>query len=86
MGQDMAPDWARLGRDGGYRIEIDAYPPFHGEFPMGLPGGAGTSFDDALVTTASRCVNAIASVVDACPGYRTLNELAPIGGRFSFAA
>ena len=83
MGQDMAPDWPNLGKDGGYRVEIDAYPPFCGDFPMGQPGGTGSSFDDALVTTAARCVNSIDAVVQSEPGYRTILDLPPINGLYS---
>ena len=85
MGQDVAPEWPRLGRDGGYRIEIDAFPPFRGDFPMGEEGGTGASFSDAMAMTAARCVNSIEAVVSAGPGYRTFLELAPLGGKYALA-
>jgi 2,4-diaminopentanoate dehydrogenase len=84
MGPEMAPDWPNLGTHGGYRIEIDAFPPVRGEFPLALPGGTGFSLDDAVVMTAARCVNAIAATVQATPGYRTVNELPNFGARYGF--
>jgi hypothetical protein len=75
-----------VGAKGGYRIEIDAFPPFVGEFPMALPGGTGDSFDDALVMTAARTVNAIQTVVQAGPGYKTFLDLPPLTGRNALAA
>jgi hypothetical protein len=83
MGAEMAPDWPTIGDKGGYRVEIDSSPPFRGDFPLGLPGGTGTSLDDAVVMTAARCVNAISQVVEARPGYLTLNDLHTLGGRHS---
>jgi 4-hydroxy-tetrahydrodipicolinate reductase len=86
MGPQMAPDWPNVGTVGGYRIEIDAFPPFVGEFPLALPGGTGSSFDDALVMTAARVVNAIQTVVEASPGYKTFLELPPLAGQNAMAA
>jgi 4-hydroxy-tetrahydrodipicolinate reductase len=86
MGNDMAPDWPQVGTDGGYRIEMDAFPPLHADFPMGLPGGTGSSFADAMAMTAARCVNAIEAVVQAQPGYRTFLDLASVGARYALAA
>ena len=83
IGQDMAPDWPQIGRDGGYRVEIDSFPPFRGEYPMGLPGGTGTTLADAMCMTSARCVNAIESVVQARPGYVTFLDLAPVSGRYA---
>ena len=83
MGLAAAPHWRQIGRDGGYGIEIDGYPPFKGEFPFGEPGGTGASWSDALVMTAARCVNSIEPVVQASPGYRTFLELSPLGGRYA---
>jgi hypothetical protein len=85
MGSEMAPQWPNLGTAGGYRIEIDGFPPYRGDFPLALPGGTGSSLDDAVVMTAARCVNAIAATVEAAPGYRTINELTNFGARFGFA-
>jgi 2,4-diaminopentanoate dehydrogenase len=84
MGSDMAPDWPNLGTEGGYRIEVDGFPPYRGEFPLALPGGTGHSLDDAVIMTAARCVNAIAAAVQSEPGYRTINELVNFGARFGF--
>jgi 4-hydroxy-tetrahydrodipicolinate reductase len=84
MGPEMAPDWPRMGDEGGYRIEIDGFPPYRGEFPLALPGGTGFALDDAVVMTAARCVNAIGAVVGAEPGYRTVNELPAFGARYGF--
>jgi 4-hydroxy-tetrahydrodipicolinate reductase len=81
IGPDAAPDWPKIGTAGGYRIEIDGMPPFVGEFPLGLPGGTGASLDDAVIMTAARCVNSIAALVGAAPGYLTLNDLPTIGAR-----
>jgi 4-hydroxy-tetrahydrodipicolinate reductase len=86
IGQNMAPDWPRIGRDGGYVVEIDAYPPFRGEYPMGLPGGTGTSLSDAMCMTSARCVNAVESVVLAKTGYVTFLDLMPVTGRYAVAA
>jgi 2,4-diaminopentanoate dehydrogenase len=80
---DMAPDWESIGSDGGYRVEIDGFPPFRGDFPMGLPGGTGSSFSDAMAMTAARCVNSIEPVVHAPTGYQTFLALAPLGGRYA---
>ena len=85
MGSEMAPDWPNLGTAGGYRIEIDGFPPYRGDFPLGLPGGTGYSLDDAVIMTAARCVNAIDATVRAVPGYRTVNELTNFGARYGFA-
>jgi 2,4-diaminopentanoate dehydrogenase len=84
IGEHMAPDWLRIGERGGYRVEIAGSPPVRGDFPLGLPGGTGTCVDDAVLMTAARCVNAIASIVAAPAGYHLLNELPIIGGRHSF--
>jgi hypothetical protein len=48
------------------------------DFPLGLPGGTGNAFDDALAMTAARSVNAIDAVIAAAPGYRSFRELAPL--------
>ncbi|MSW80531.1 MAG: hypothetical protein F2840_05205 [Actinobacteria bacterium] len=85
MGDDMAPDWPRIGEKGGYRVEIDGTPPLRAELPLGLAGGTGTCLDDAIVMTAARCVNAINAVVEAPPGYHLLNAMRTIGGRHSLA-
>jgi 2,4-diaminopentanoate dehydrogenase len=81
MRADIAPDWPTVGQDGGYRVEIDSFPPFVGEFPMALPGGTGSSFADAMAMTAARCVNAIDAIVAATPGYKTFLDLTPLAGR-----
>jgi len=86
MGPDMAPEWPSMGDEGGYRIEIDGFPPYRGEFPLALPGGTGSTLDDAVVMTAARCVNAVAAVVGAAPGYRTVNDLPAFGARYGFRA
>jgi 4-hydroxy-tetrahydrodipicolinate reductase len=84
MGPEMAPDWPTMGAAGGYRVEIDGFPPYRGEFPLALPGGTGQSLDDAVVMTAARCVNAIGAVVAAPTGYRTVSELPAFGARYGF--
>ncbi len=83
IGAEMAPDWPQIGEKGGYRVEIDGRPPLRAELPLGLPGGTGTCVGDTVVMTAARCVNAIAAVVGARPGYRLLNSMPVIGGRHS---
>jgi hypothetical protein len=80
-GHDAAPEWLRIGTDGGYRIEIDGHPPFHGEFPMGLPGGTGSTFADAMAMTAARCVNSVETVVKGPVGYQTFLSLPMVGGK-----
>ena len=85
MGNDMAPEWPRVGEAGGYRIEIDGFPPFKGDFPMGLPGGSGSSFADAMIMTAARCVSSIDAVVKATPGYKTFLDVAPLAGKYTLA-
>lgn len=80
IGSAMAPEWPTIGRDGGYRVEVDAFPPFQADFPMGLPGGAGSTFADAMAMTAGRCVNCVPQVVRAEPGYKTYLDLPPMGG------
>jgi 4-hydroxy-tetrahydrodipicolinate reductase len=81
LGTHTAPGWPSIGTDGGYRVEIDSYPPFRGDFPMGLPGGAGSTLADAMTMTSARCVNCVAAVVEAEPGYRFPHELPAFGGR-----
>ena len=79
-GKDVAPKWPRIGTDGGYCIEIDAFPPLKAEMPMGLPGGTGSAFADAMWMTAARCVNAIEKVVNAPKGYLTYLSIPVLGG------
>jgi hypothetical protein len=81
MRADIGSDWPTVGEHGGYRVEIDSFPPFVGEFPMALPGGTGSSFADAMAMTAARCVNAIDAIVAATPGYKTFLDLTPLAGR-----
>jgi 4-hydroxy-tetrahydrodipicolinate reductase len=83
MGAQMAPEWPTMGTDGGYRIEIDSYPPLTAELPMALPGGTGSAFADVMVMTAGRCVNTVEAVVRADQGYKTYLELPPVGGRYT---
>jgi hypothetical protein len=85
MRADVAPDWPRIGEQGGYRVEVDGAPPLRVEMPLGLPGGTGTCLGDAVVMTAARCVNAVSAVVAAPPGYRLLNEMPPIGPRHALS-
>lgn len=80
-GKGVAPDWPNIGTDGGYRVEIDGFPPLRSDFPMGLPGGTGSSFADAMAMTAARCVNSVRTIVEATPGYHTMLSLTPLGGR-----
>lgn len=82
MRSDIAPEWPDVAEGrGGYRIEIDSFPPFVGEFPMALPGGTGSTFADAVAMTAAHCVSAIDAIVAATPGYKTFLDLKPIVGR-----
>jgi len=80
-GNDAAPQWPHIGTDGGYRIEIDGHPPFRGDFPMGLPGGTGSTFADAMAMTAARCVNSVEAVVNGPVGYQTFLSLSTVGGK-----
>jgi hypothetical protein len=82
MGPEMGPDWPNLGNAGGYRIEVDGYPPYRGDFPLALPGGTGYSLNDAVAMTAARCVNAIEAVVRSTPGYKMITDLPAFGARF----
>lgn len=83
MSAEMAPTWPMIGTDGGYRIEIDSFPPMLVDMPMGLPNGGGSSFADAMIMTAARCVNSIDAVVNATPGYKTYMDLPPVGGKYT---
>ena len=86
LGAHAAPDWPAIGEAGGYRIEIDGFPPIRADFPFGLPGGTGKGLDDAMAMTAARLVNSIDSVVAAAPGFHTPNSLPLIGPRYSLVA
>ncbi|HEY1971379.1 MAG TPA: hypothetical protein VGH89_25720, partial [Pseudonocardia sp.] len=86
LGAHAAPDWPSVGDAGGYRIEIDGYPPIRGDFPFGLPGGTGDGLRDAMAFTAGRLVNSIGQVVAARPGHLTPNDLLQIGPRYGIAA
>ncbi|MDT7626067.1 MAG: hypothetical protein QOF99_6968 [Pseudonocardiales bacterium] len=86
MGPEMAPDWPNLGRLGGYRVEVDGYPPYRGDFPLAMPGGTGYSLDDAVAMTAARCVNYIDAVVRARPGFLTVGDLPTVGARYGMLA
>lgn len=83
MGQQSGPAYPRIGADGGYGIDIKGFPPVKADFPLGLPGGTGKAWSDAMVMTSSRLVNSIESVVQARPGWRLFGDLARLGGRFS---
>lgn len=83
MGQQAGPAYPRIGVDGGYGIDIKGFPPVKADFPLGLPGGTGKAWSDAMVMTSSRLVNSIESVVQARPGWRLFGELTRLGGRFS---
>jgi hypothetical protein len=61
---DMAALWPRIGDKGGYRAELDATSPYHGDFPRGHAGGTGTALDDAVRTAVARCVDAATAVVE----------------------
>jgi 4-hydroxy-tetrahydrodipicolinate reductase len=81
LGPHAAPDWPSIGDAGGYRIEVDGFPPVRGDFPFGLSGGTGDGLKDAMAMTAGRLVNSIHPVVQAAPGYLTPNDLPIIGPR-----
>ena len=82
--REDAAHWPSLGRDGGYVVEIDSFPPLRGEFALGLPGGTGAALTDGFAITAARCVNCVGPVVQAAPGYRHFAELSVVGGRHGF--
>jgi 4-hydroxy-tetrahydrodipicolinate reductase len=82
LGRHAAPGWPSIGDYGGYRIEVDGFPPIRGDFPFGLPGGTGKGLDDAMAMTAARVVNSIEAVVQASPGLLTPNDLPLIGPRY----
>jgi 4-hydroxy-tetrahydrodipicolinate reductase len=77
-----APDWPSIGDAGGYRIEVDGFPPIRGDFPFGLEGGTKDGLKDAMAMTAARLVNSIDHVVRAAPGHLTPNDLPIIGPRY----
>ncbi|BBZ15417.1 NAD(P)H-dependent amine dehydrogenase family protein [Mycobacterium branderi] len=83
--REDAPHWPSIGRDGGYVVEIDSFPPLRGEFALGLPGGTGAALTDGFAMTAARCVNCVSAVIEAEPGYRRFAEM-PVGGRHGFRA
>lgn len=85
LGYDVAPDWPKIGDFGGYRVEIDGHPSLVSDMALGLPGGTGNAFDDAMTMTAARCVNSIDAVVHADEGYQTFLNLRPIGAQHAFA-
>jgi 4-hydroxy-tetrahydrodipicolinate reductase len=85
LGPHAAPDWPSIGDAGGYRIEVDGFPPVRGDFPFGLPGGTGDGLKDAMAMTAGRLVNCIDAVVTAAPGHLTPNDLHLIGPRHGMA-
>jgi 2,4-diaminopentanoate dehydrogenase len=85
LGYDMAPDWPKVGEHGGYRVEIVGHPSLVSDMALGLPGGTGNAFDDAMTMTAARCVNSIDAVVHADAGYQTFLDLRPIGAKHAFA-
>ena len=82
IGAHAAPDWPAIGDAGGYRVEVDGYPPIKADFPFGLAGGTGLGLDDALAMTAARLLNSIEAVVAARPGHVTSNDLVQITPRF----
>ena len=86
LGPHTAPDWPSIGDAGGYRVEVDGYPPIRGDFPFGLDGGTGDGLEDAMAMTAARLINSIDTVVKADPGYVTANDLPLIGPRHAFAS
>ena len=80
---DMAPDWPRIEPAGGYRIEIEGTNPLTADFQIGLPGGEGTSFVEAMAMTAARCVNSVEPVVRASPGFKNFFDLPPLTGKYA---
>lgn len=78
LGKDAAPDWPRLGDEGGYRIEVDATLPISVDIPLGAAGGTGNGCDDTYIITAALLVNRIPGIVAAAPGYRTYLDLKPL--------
>jgi 4-hydroxy-tetrahydrodipicolinate reductase len=86
LGAHAAPGWPSVGDAGGYRIEIDAFPPIRADFPFGLPGGTGDGLRDALAFTAGRLLNSIDPVVAARSGHLTPNDLLQIGPRNAMSA
>lgn len=80
---DMAPDWPQVEPNGGYRIEIEGTHPLRADFQLGLSGERGKSFTDAMSMTAARCVNAVETVVQATPGFKTFFDLPPLTGKYT---
>ena len=81
--QDMAPDWPNVEPAGGYRIEIEGTTRLKADFQLGLPGGEGSSFVEAMAMTAARCVNSVEAVVQASPGFKTFLDLPPLTGKYT---
>lgn len=84
MHADIAPEWPNLLPAGGYRIELKGSNPVKADFHMGLPGGNGNAFADAMAGTAARAVNAVEFVCAASAGVKTFFDLPMITGRHSF--
>lgn len=85
MGANAAPAWPVVGELGGYRIEVDGFPPLRADFPFALPGGTGDAIEDGVCMAAARLLNSIDAVVAAPPGHVTTNDLPLIGPRFGMA-
>jgi 2,4-diaminopentanoate dehydrogenase len=85
MGANAAPDWPAVGETGGYRVEVDGFPPIKADFPFGLPGGTGDALEDGVSMAAARLINSIDAVVAAPPGHMSTNDLPLIGPRFGMA-
>jgi 2,4-diaminopentanoate dehydrogenase len=85
LGPHAAPDWPSIGDAGGYRIEVDGFPPVRGDFPFGLAGGTEDGLKDAMAMTAARLLNSIHHVIEAPPGHVTPNDLPIIGPRYGLA-
>ena len=83
MNPNQTPDWPRIEPAGGYRIEIEGTNPMVATFQIGLPGGEGSSFVEAMAMTAARCVNSIEAVVQASPGFKTFLDLPPLTGKYT---
>ena len=80
---DMAPEWPRIEPAGGYRVEIEGTNPLKADIQIGLPGGEGSSFVEAMAMTAARCVNSVEAVVQASAGFKTFLDLPPLTGKYT---
>jgi len=70
---DIAPEWPTAPRDGTYRIIIEGDPSLSMDLTLGVTSK--TLYDEGMIATAMRAVNAINAVCDAKPGLKSSLDL-----------